>query len=72
MPAVKYASIGILMLQEINPVKVQLEVHERDVARVAVGNVVRLTSDAYPGRQFSGKVARVVHALDHRGGHYDH
>jgi membrane fusion protein (multidrug efflux system) len=64
--ATSNASIGILMLQEINPVKVQLEVPERDVARVAVGNVVRLTSDAYPGRQFSGKVARVVHALDPR------
>jgi len=64
--ATSNASIGILMLQEINPVKVQLEVPERDVARVGVGNVVRLTTDAYPGRQFSGKVARVVHALDPR------
>jgi HlyD family secretion protein len=64
--ATSNASIGILMLQEINPVKVQLEVPERDVARVGVGNVVRLTTDAYPGRQFSGKVTRVVHALDPR------
>ena len=64
--ATSNASIGILTLQEIDPVKVQLEVPERDVARVGVGNVVRLTSDAYPGRQFSGKVARVVHALDPR------
>ena len=64
--ATSNASIGILMLQEINPVKVQLEVPEREVARVGVGNVVRLTSDAYAGRQFSGKVARVVHALDPR------
>ena len=64
--ATSNASIGILTLQEINPVKVQLEVPERDVARVGVGNVVRLTTDAYAGRQFSGKVARVVHALDPR------
>jgi RND family efflux transporter MFP subunit len=64
--ATSNASIGILTLQEINPVKVQLEVPERDVARVAVGNAVRLTTDAYPERQFSGKVARVVHALDPR------
>jgi membrane fusion protein (multidrug efflux system) len=64
--ATSNASIGILTLQEINPVKVQLEVPEREVARVGVGNVVRLTSDAYAGRQFSGKVARVVHALDPR------
>jgi HlyD family secretion protein len=64
--ATSNASIGILVLQEINPVKVQLEVPERDVARVGMGNVVRLTTDAYPGRQFSGKVGRVVHALDPR------
>jgi RND family efflux transporter MFP subunit len=64
--ATSNASIGILMLQEINPVKLQLEVPERDVARVAVGNTVRLTMDAYAGRHFSGKVARVVHALDPR------
>ena len=64
------------MLQDIDPVKVQIEVPERDVARVGSGNVVRLTSDAYPGRQFSGKVARVVararpaHPHDgHRGRH---
>jgi HlyD family secretion protein len=64
--ATSNASIGILTLQEINPVKVQLEVPERDVARVGIGNTVRLTTDAYVGRQFSGKVARVVHALDPR------
>jgi RND family efflux transporter MFP subunit len=64
--ATSNASIGILTLQEIDPLKVQLEVPERDVARVGVGNVVRLTADAYPGRQFSGKVARLVHALDPR------
>jgi RND family efflux transporter MFP subunit len=64
--ATSNASIGIVMLQEINPIKVQLEVPERDVARVAVGNTVRLTTDAYAGRQFSGKVVRVVHALDPR------
>jgi HlyD family secretion protein len=64
--ATSNASIGIVTLQDINPVKVQLEVPERDVARVGVGNVVRLTTDAYPGRQFSGKVTRVVHALDPR------
>jgi RND family efflux transporter MFP subunit len=64
--ATSNASIGILMLQDIDPVKVQLEVPERDIARVRVGNEVRLTADAYPGQRFSGKVARVVHALDPR------
>ena len=34
--------------------------------RVSPGNAVRVTSDAYPGRRFSGRVARVLHALDPR------
>jgi membrane fusion protein (multidrug efflux system) len=64
--ATSNASIAILTLQDIDPVKVQVEVPERDVPRVRPGNVVRVTSDAYPGRRFSGRVARVVHALDPR------
>ena len=36
------------------------------MARIKTGNVVRVTSDAYPGRRFSGRVARVVNALDPR------
>jgi len=64
--ATSNASVAILILQDINPVKVLIEVPEREVARVKVGNGVRLTVDAYAGRHFSGTVARVVHALDPR------
>jgi RND family efflux transporter MFP subunit len=64
--ATSNSSVAILVLQDIDPVKVQIEVPERDVARVRPGNVVRLAADAYPGRQFSGALARVVHSLDPR------
>lgn len=64
--ATSNASVAILMLQDINPVKVQIEVPEREVARVRPGAGVRLTSDAYPDRRFTGTLARVVHALDPR------
>jgi RND family efflux transporter MFP subunit len=64
--ATSNASVAILTLQDINPVKVQLEVPEREVARVKVGNPVRLTVDAYPDGRFQGSVARIVHALDPR------
>ena len=72
--ATSNASIAILTLQDIDPVKVQVEVPERDV-RGPPGNVVRVTSDAYPGRRFSGRVAgsctrSTAHAHDgRRGGH---
>ncbi len=64
--ATSNASVAILVLQEINPVKIQIEVPEREVARVKAGSGVRLTTDAYPDRKFTGEVARVVHALDPR------
>jgi RND family efflux transporter MFP subunit len=60
------ASVGILTLQDIGTVKVQIEVPERNIARVKVGSPVRLTVDPYQGETFTGTVARVVHNLDPR------
>jgi membrane fusion protein (multidrug efflux system) len=64
--ATSNASVAILTLQDIDPVRVQIEVPERDAPRVKVGNAVRLVTDAYPDRRFTGAVVRVVHALDPR------
>src|SRR5262245_17190262 len=60
------ASVGILTIQDIETVKVQIEVPERDIARVRVGSPVRLAVDPYERQTFSGAVARVVHNLDPR------
>jgi RND family efflux transporter MFP subunit len=60
------ASVGILTIQDIETVKVQIEVPERDIARVRVGSSVRLAVDPYQGETFSGTVSRVVHNLDPR------
>jgi membrane fusion protein (multidrug efflux system) len=60
------SSVGILMLHDIETVKVQIEVPERDISRVRVGSPVRLTVDPYQGEAFTGSVARVVHNLDPR------
>jgi RND family efflux transporter MFP subunit len=59
-------SVGILLIQDISSVKVQIEVPERQIARVVVGNSVRVTADPYKGQVFAGSVARVVHNLDPR------
>jgi RND family efflux transporter MFP subunit len=58
--------VGILTLQDIETVKVQIEVPERSIARVQAGSPVRLTVDPHPGEAFAGSVARVVHNLDPR------
>jgi RND family efflux transporter MFP subunit len=60
------ASVGILAIQDIHTVKVQIEVPERDIARVRLGSPVRLSVDPYRGETFSGRVSRVVHNLDPR------
>jgi RND family efflux transporter MFP subunit len=59
-------SVGILVLQDIETVKLQIEVPERDIARVAVGAPVSITADPYHGQTFDGRVVRVVHSLDPR------
>ena len=59
-------SVGILLLQDIGSVKVQIEVPERDISRVRVGAPVRVTADPYKNEVFAGSIARVVHSLDPR------
>jgi membrane fusion protein, multidrug efflux system len=59
-------SVGILLIQDISSVKVQIEVPERDISRVVVGNSVRVAADPYKGQIFTGSVTRVVHNLDPR------
>ena len=59
-------SVGILGIQSIETVKVQIEVPERDIARVAVGAPVSIVADPYERQTFNGKVVRVVHNLDPR------
>ena len=60
------SSIGILVLQDLRIVKVQVEVQERDISRVKIGSVAKVYVDAYPGRVFDAKAARIVHSLDPR------
>jgi len=57
-------SRGILVLQDITTLRVMLDVVEKDVPLVQIGQPAELRADAYPGRIFRGKVTRVVQALD--------
>lgn len=59
-------SVGVLVLQDIAVVKVQLEVQERHISLVHIGSVARVLVDAYPDKVFEGKATRIVHALDPR------
>jgi membrane fusion protein (multidrug efflux system) len=59
-------AVGILVLQDIATVKVQVEVQERHITLVRLGSVARVLVDAYPERVFEARATRIVHALDPR------
>jgi RND family efflux transporter MFP subunit len=60
------SSVGILTIQDLETVKVQVEVEERHVSLVRVGSVARVLVDAYPRKTFQARAVRIVHALDPR------
>lgn len=54
----------MVTLMDISKVKVKVEVPERDIAKLIVGQKVEVRVDPYPGRVFSGKVRRINPAAD--------
>lgn len=53
----------VAVVVRINPLRVQLSIPEQFVSAVSAGAAVTFTVDAYPGRQFEGKVRYVSPAL---------
>jgi multidrug efflux pump subunit AcrA (membrane-fusion protein) len=56
--------LKVAVVVRVNPLRVQLTVPEQFVAAIAVGAPVNFQVDAYPGRQFTGKVRFVSPALE--------
>ncbi len=50
----------VIALQDAEAIYVSAPMDEVDVGKVRVGQAVRVTMDAYPGRPFSGRVTRVA------------
>ena len=57
-------SRGILSLHDIDTVRVLIEVVERDIPLVKIGQQAELRAEAYPDRIFEGTVTRIVQALN--------
>lgn len=53
----------LIVVGNISALRVRAEVEERDVAKVKVGQAVVLRTDAYPGREFTGRVATLARSL---------
>lgn len=53
------APVPILSIGNLDDLRVRAEVDEADIARVRVGQSVRAYAEAYPEREFAGKVVRL-------------
>jgi membrane fusion protein (multidrug efflux system) len=57
-------SRGILSLHDIDTVRVLIEVVEKDIPLITIGQKAELRAEAYPNKVFEGTVTRIVQALN--------
>jgi membrane fusion protein (multidrug efflux system) len=57
-------NVILLSVVDISTVRLVVNLVERDLSKVSVGAAGSVTVDAYPGEQFTGRVARVAPVLD--------
>ncbi len=56
----------LLVIQQISRLRVVVPVPEEDVGGIVRGATVEFSVPAYPGRAYSGIVARIAHSLDEK------
>jgi membrane fusion protein (multidrug efflux system) len=54
----------VMVIVNIDPMRVRLKVPEKMAAWVKTGQEVTVTVEAYPGRSFSGKISRINPSVD--------
>ncbi len=54
----------LVSIVDISSVRVDISVVEKDYRKISSGQLADVTADAYPGRRFQGKVARVAPVLN--------
>jgi len=52
-------SSGIVTLMQLNPLKVRIEVNEKDISKIHIGQSGNLTCDPYPDKIFQGRVSTI-------------
>ncbi|MFQ5540188.1 MAG: efflux RND transporter periplasmic adaptor subunit, partial [Candidatus Binatia bacterium] len=57
-------STPLVSIVDISSVKVDISVVEKDYRKISSGQLAGVTADAYPGRRFQGRVARMAPVLD--------
>jgi RND family efflux transporter MFP subunit len=54
------ANAPLFLIIDLNPIVGVISVTERDYAHLIPGQLVSLTTDAYPGEQFTGRIERIA------------
>ena len=54
----------LVSIVDISSVKVDISVVEKDYRKISRGQLASVTADAFPGRRFQGRVARIAPVLD--------
>ena len=58
------STTSLFTLMDLGAMKVTVNVLEKDIPRIKEGKQAQVTVDAYPGREFTGVVARYSEAVD--------
>ena len=53
----------LLIMGDVSSLRVKAEIEERDIGKVRIGQVAVIKSDAFPGREFEGRVATFAQSL---------
>ncbi|RJP73270.1 MAG: efflux RND transporter periplasmic adaptor subunit [Candidatus Zixiibacteriota bacterium] len=61
---VQAGNTTLFILMDMNPVKVIVHLLERDIPRVREGQPATVRVDAYPDREFTGRITRFSQAVD--------
>lgn len=62
------AGASVVTLQDLSVMLANFSVSQKDLARVAPGQAIRLTTDAYPGQVFPGMVTAIEPLVDAKSG----
>jgi membrane fusion protein, multidrug efflux system len=55
---------GLLQIEQVSRLRLVIAIPETDVGGIASGKVIKFRVPAYPGREFTGVVARIPRVLD--------
>jgi len=61
------AGAALVTLTQVDPIKLDFRIPEAHLAKVAIGQPVMVTVDAFPGRKFPGAVQAIDPQLDPQG-----